>query len=153
MEQQNWYEEQSLDDITLGQLEELCFVTANQRSIIDLAKQELKNKEEVLDKLEAKIMTVLDKFGKKNYKSAHALFYVTEDLRIGQPATPEAKSAFRNYLHENHLEDMLSVNSNTLKSYVKAQREIAFEENREPSKIPGLDEPMIIRRLNMRKGK
>lgn len=124
--------------------------------------RELKQKFEdetskVSEKLEAKkreLLTIMEKAGLDNQRIAGlGIVYTQSKFTVSMPKDPEKKKDFFNYLREKGIfEDTVTVHSNTLNSYYKTEMDNAIEAGNTDFKIPGLDEPKLVKTLNMRKG-
>lgn len=144
-----------MSSVTVEQLEAMVKDYADLRSEIELDKVELSAKNETLDELEGKIAATLKELGKQSYKSEAGLISRVERWRVNLPQTPDEKQQLRDYLREKGLEDMLTVNSNTMNSYyMKEWDEVKAHGDPEEAmnfRIPGIGEPKVHEILSFRK--
>lgn len=103
--------------------------------------------------IEAKIMEVLKEEGKDSYKSEFGTVSISHRTSFKIPGSPEEKKLFWDYLREKGVfENLITVNSNTLNSFCKTEREQAIEEGRGLEfNIPGIQPPVINEVLSLRK--
>jgi hypothetical protein len=149
-------QDKPIDQITMQELDLLGQVIFKQRQACEEQEKILDSYKEKLAKLQAKMISVLEKFGRSNYSiPGQGMLIKSERLTVTLPKTPEDKDAFYKYLKDKNLfEDIVTVNSMTLNAFYKKEFDIAAKEGRAVGfKIPGISDPKIITTLNMRKGK
>ncbi len=157
MSEENYFEQDKpVDQVTLKELDQLTTDIFNQRAMCELIEDDLKTHNKKLESLQGKMISILDRFGRSNYDvPGVGKLVVAERSYVGLPKTPQDKEAFYAYLKEKKVfDEMISVNSQTLNSYYKHEREIAREEGHALDfKIPGIGEPSTSTTLRMTKGK
>ncbi len=154
MEQENWYAdtEKPLSETTLQEFEVLCRAAFEQNEKISEMEDILKEEEKKLTAIKNKIHAILQQHGKDNYKSSYGTVYLSNIFQVTQPKTEEEKEQLFQYLKGRGLGSMLSVNSKTLQSFCKQEFE-ACQVNGHEFNIPGVKDPVIVKRLNMKRGK
>ncbi len=149
-------QDKPIDQITMQELDLLGQLIFRQKKECEEAEKVLEGKKFTLTKMQAKMISILEKFGRSNYSiPGSGMLIKSERLTVTLPKTPEDKDAFYEYLkNKNLFEDIVTVNSMTLNAFYKKEFEIAAEEGRAVGfKIPGISEPKTITTLNVRKGK
>ncbi len=140
------------NEITVQQLKDKLETIYKQRELIDEEKSRLREKESTLDALEFEALNILESLNLKSFDfgSAVAERRVRESVKVPHN---ENRELFFNYLKEKGIfESMVTVHSNTLNSWFKAEREIAVQEQRFLN-IPGLEAPVASNILAIRKKK
>lgn len=131
-----------MEQVTLQEMNDLgkqiAELREKEREASDVKKAITKDLEEA----EAKATQILMDKELKNYRSPFGLMSLAMLTSAKTPKTPEAKAAvFELLRREGRYDDMVSVNSQTLNSYVKEQCELAREQ--------GLPEPEILKLLEV----
>lgn len=142
-------------DVTLNDLEALCAQIATERSICDQISAVKKEQDRKLEDQERKLLDLLRALEKTSYQSKVGTFSVSHRLSVRIPGTPEARTAFFDYLKNRGLfEQMITVNSATLNSFYKNEFEIAKEQGDGMDfEMPGIGEPSISETISFRKAK
>lgn len=145
-------EEVETSDVSLKAINELIEkIKANrdQKEKLDEQLSELAREKETL---EVKLIEYLKDSGMTSFKGPHGQAIITKRKRVSQPATPEDKAAFFDYLKEQGLfEAMVSVNSNTLSSWAVTEIESKKKEGIFGWVPPGLKEPSEYESISLRK--
>lgn len=150
----NWAEEKPIEAVSLQAFEELCRKTTEQDKVVDKLKAELKLEQEKADDLYAEIQKILAAHNKDNYKSAVGTFYRYSRWNWKIPSSLEAKTKFFDFLKQKGIFlELVSVNSNTLNSFCKAEYEAAKEAGNVDFKVPGLEAPTAMEKIGFRKSK
>jgi hypothetical protein len=130
--------------LAVGELHDLSEEISKKRG-------ELKLLTDSEEKLERKIMGILEDTGLKSFKSPYGTVTLANRFSVKFPKEPEVKKDLETWLRErNVFEGMWSVNYATLNSFFKAEMEAAERENRMVD-VPGL-EPTSESYLQFRKG-
>jgi hypothetical protein len=107
-----------------------------------------------LKEQEAKVISMLEKTGKKRYVSDAGNATLVQELSVQTPKTPEQKRAFFSWIERNLGEDArdvyMTVNSRTLNSFYKEQTELAAMRG-EVLSVDGLEDPITVTKLSFRK--
>lgn len=142
-----------MNDITVKELDALVLEMKKQREITAEADAKLTEENKKLAILEAKAVEHLDALGKDNYKSENGTIGFRNDWRFNLPADPDAWGNLFGYLKEKNLYDsMVTINSQKLNSFAKAEMKIAEEDGSIMDfKIPGLEQPKLYKKLTFRK--
>lgn len=144
--------ETEMDDITLTEFEALGDKCFDLKREITLDDRVLKEKKADLLKLQNKVMSYLQKYGKKNHQFKSGLFSVTQRTSVRLPQGDE-KEKFFTYLKEKGIfEDMVHMNSQTLNSFYKAEMESHLADGDVTWEMPGVGEPIVSLIPSMRKG-
>jgi predicted ribosome quality control (RQC) complex YloA/Tae2 family protein len=146
---------QEAKSLTVVQFEKLCEELTRQRAAYDDKAEELKEEGKKLQEMENKILMCLKELELDSYKSKHGTVSITHRTSFTVPKDPEAKAAFFEYLRDRGVYDSLvTVNSQTLNSFCKAELEAAIEEGRGLDfQIPGIGEHKVFESISFRKAK
>jgi hypothetical protein len=142
-------------ETTVLDMEQLTEKIQAKRLEIDQAQDVVKELNKQLASLELTMMEKLHELGKDSYKSEVGTISIIHRTSFKTPKTPEEKAAFFDYLRAKNMFDALvSVNSQTLNSFCKAELETAIAEGRGLDfKIPGIGEPTVQEIIGFRKAK
>lgn len=142
---------ENLADISIADFEKLLleFFDANQK--IDGLKHQI----DILSKskflLEQKVIAILKAGNIKKYTSGGVSISLKDRVSVKTPKTEEDKAAFFAWLKERGVEEQyLTVNSQSLNSLYKQEREAALERGDLDFKIPGIGEETIYTTLSIR---
>ena len=131
-------------------------------NLIELA-YKLKNEKEALEtqaeaiganltEAQNKLLAFMEQFEKTSYKSKFGNIIRAQKTSVRVPKDPDSKAAFFKYLDKKGIkDDLLSVNSQTLNSFYKAEKEASIAAGAEEFSIPGLEAPTVYFQLQMRK--
>lgn len=112
----------------------------------------LKEKNEELDALNARILRAFEVMGIDSLKSHGFTFYPETKNSVSVPKTREDKEALFNFLAERGIYwDMVSINSMTLNALYKSLADEAMEKGNLDFRLPGIGEPKTYTTLRMRK--
>lgn len=146
------FEQEAPSDVTLKELNTICGLYKEKRAEKKAADEVVKSISAEISKLEAKILGYLDEYGMKNFSGSFGQVIRQKRYSVKQPRTPEAKEAFFDYLRgQGIFEDMVSVNSRTLQSWVRQEIEAKKEEGLRDFVPPGLEPPDIVETISLRK--
>jgi hypothetical protein len=140
------------DDVTMKDFESLI----EQAYKLKAEKEEFESKAEAvgatLTELQTKLLAYMEQFDKTSYKSKFGNIIRAQKSSVKVPKDPEAKALFFKYLESKGIkDDILTVNSQTLNSFYKAERDAAIAAGAEEFSIPGLEAPTAYFQLQMRK--
>ena len=142
------------DDVTLSQLDQLCMDLADLREKIDDVKNTKSALEQEYEELSQKIVSYLNAHQKDKYDTPLGTFSIRRRLTYATPKTPEEREAFFGYLKKQGVfDDLITVNSQTLNAYAKRELETAKEEGRTDFEIPGLGDPNLYEKIQIRRKK
>lgn len=151
VEQENWWAEEAMEDVTLDAFEKLvdqCFELQAEIRELDLQRKE---KNEVLNVLQEKVIAYLDKYKKKDHSGRKGNITVKVEAYPSVPKDPQKKKQFFWYLKEKGVfDDLITVNSQTLRAFYKEEQEM--NKDNPDFNIPGL-EPYERVKLHMRRKK
>jgi hypothetical protein len=109
------------------------------REEYDKASKAQKEASELKSLLESKMLDALEETDLLRFDVHDAMFIVINKTSAKTPKTPEDREKFFDYLREQGVyEDMITVNSNTLNSYVKTEEALATERGELDFSIPGI---------------
>lgn len=142
--------------ITVEQIETLCKNLADKRMEVEDKKRPYTQASEELEQIEQQVADALIEMGKDGYKSEYGTVSRRTEERFNLPQTPEDREKFFNFLKEKGVfEQMITINSNTYNSFVKAEKE-ALEQREGPEaalhfSLPGVPEAKSRQVLSFRK--
>lgn len=146
------FETEKPSDITLKELAGLCIKMRDLRTDKKVLDDQIKEINSELKKVETKILENLDEYGMKNFSGDWGTVSRTRRYSVKQPGTPAEKGKFFDYLRDQGVfEDLVSVNSRTLCSFVKQEIESKKEDGIDDFVPPGLNSPEIIETITLRK--
>ena len=135
-------EEQDLENkknATVKELNDTVDLMFEQYRIYEDAKAKASEEYGKYKKLEVKVMDLLENEGMAKYQTKSGTFTWRYSSSFKTPKTPEEKDAFFGYLKDKGVFDqMISVNSKTMNSYLKEQEEIYEESGGLEFKVPGI---------------
>lgn len=148
---ESWEEKAELPAVTVQELKNMCQLLLSRRDDHDRALEEAKKTKEEVDKLEHKILSYMKEYGLPMFEGPFGRVSVKNYATVSQPATPEDKALFFDYLKEQGIYDqMISVNSRTLNSWVNREIE-SKEKNGEFGWVPpGLQAPGNFQKLSVK---
>lgn len=143
-----------MDGVTLQELDMICAEYAAKRQEKEKLDAEVREREKELFALEQKIQAYLEANNKTKYSvDGVGTFNVVERFSYKIPRTPEAKEKFFSYLRDKGVyEDLINVNSQTLNAFCKGQLEEARDRQDFNFTIPGLEEPTLFKKVQLRRG-
>lgn len=141
--------------VTLAEMEELVAeFLATEDELETLKRQKVKPLEEKIAVLEGRILDVLWSNDITSYRAKAVTVIRATRYTVATPKTQEDKAAYFAWLRAKSEETywaQMSVNSQTLNSFYKAEMEVAKESGDIDFKIPGLGEPEAKPYLTRRK--
>lgn len=148
----SWGDEEPINEVTVKELSELCSSMKELREEKSGLEKEVKAINTKLTDIQAKILNYLDEYGMKNFSGDFGTVIRSKKYSVRQPGSPEAKEAFYDYLKKQGIfEELISVNSRTLASWVKKEIEAKKEEGIYDFVPPGIDTPETIETISLRK--
>lgn len=118
---------------------------------IEAHKRVVKGLNEQLGLIENQAIEALTALNLTSVKHEKGTLILTTRFSVKNPATPEDKKAFYDYLKEKQLfENMVSVNSNSLNAWYKAEMEAAKQSGDFGFKVPGIAEPSAYQQVSLR---
>lgn len=111
-----------------------------------------KDKEKELAELNRVICAEFERLDKTSYVGRRCQLVLVQKMNVTMPKDPDDKRAFFDYLkHKGIMEDMVSVNHNSLNAFFKAELAEAVATGDHGFKIPGLSEPKAYQYLSFKK--
>lgn len=136
-----------MSDTSIATMEALCSEAFQLRIQIDAIEDGLKEKRELLDALNSKILLLLEAHNKNKWETNSGVFQIRERTSVRTPKTDEEKRKLFEWLQNKGIFwSTVSVNSNTLNALYKNQMEVAAQEGTDVV-IPGVGEPEIYRQI------
>ena len=124
---ENWEKPSEMDAVTVKEFSQICESLVKLRDKKDEIEEQLKLANIDIKKCEAKILEYMKEYGIPQWKGPFGTLSIKTNRSISQPATPEDREAFFDYLRAQGIfEEMISVNSRTLSSW--AAKEIEAKE-------------------------
>lgn len=151
----DWFQESEVaaSDMSVSDFDALCSRAFEQRKKIDGMKEELKQEQEEMRKLESKILAQMELWDKKNYSCPFGKVQVSNKFVVPVPKSEEAKRLlFEEFKRRGIFYQYATVNSNSLNSWYKQELEEAQRNGIAALDIPGLESPTHISILSFRKG-
>ncbi len=140
--------------VTVQELDGLIEEMYDQQLATDAAETVFEAEKSTLSNMKARVLTILQQHNKPNYRTGRGLVSVTKRFTVAHPKDPAARAKFFEYLRGKGIfEDLVSVHSQTLNSYYKAEMDAAIAQGNTDFSIPGVAEPKLVETLAMRKGK
>jgi hypothetical protein len=140
------------EDVTLREFEgliEKAYELKKQKEEFEMQAETVGAK---LTEVQTQLLAFMEQFDKTSYKSKFGNIIRVQKSSVKVPKDPEAKALFFKYLESKGIkDDILTVNSNTLNSFYKAEKEAALAAGAEEFSIPGLELPTAFFQLQMRK--
>jgi len=128
-----------MTDITVKELDELHRKLFDTKLEYEASKAATSTIYDDYKKLQEELAAKLEELGKSEYRTEDGMFKVRYTETFLTPKTPEDKESFYNYLRDKGVyEDMISVNSQKLNSFCKAEAEIAEQKGELDFQIPGI---------------
>ena len=139
-------------DITIETMNKQISLVAELRSQEAEASMKKKVITDQLEIEEGRMLDMLTESNLKNYRGPDGMAAISLRTSVRLPQTDEDKAKFYEHLKELGLyESMISVNSQKLNSFYKAQLEQALEEGRADFQVPGITEVTMTPILSFRK--
>lgn len=139
--------------VTLSDLNTLGQEIKNIRDEIGKYKLAIADLQEALDGKEGQFIQMLKDNGMEKYfVPGVGTAFVSTRFTYKVPKTPEERAAFFDYLKKKGVyEGMVTVHSQTLNSWARAELDAAITEGATDFKVPGLGDPSMYETLNIRK--
>ena len=148
-----WQEEDEAvnSDLTSQRFEALCDEAFELRFKIDALKAEQRMVQQELNRKQEVIQAHLDQVGKTKHAGRKGTISMKVETYPSVPKEPAKRNAFFQWLKDRGLfEDMITVNSQTLRGFYKAEKEASGDDP--DFEIPGL-EPFERISLTFRRSK
>ena len=151
---ESWEDKTELPAVTVTELQGLCKLLLSKKEDHERALEAAKKTSEAVVELEQRILKYMKEYGLPMFEGPFGRASVKNYSTVAQPATHEDRKSFFDYLKEKGIyEEMISVNSRTLNSWVNREIE-AREKNGEFGWVPpGLQAPGNFQRLTIKGGK
>jgi hypothetical protein len=145
-------DEKKIEETKLKDLQVMIKTAFDLQTEVKRIEDQASEKQEELDKLKFKMNSILGEHNMSYFKSEFGSITRKAEFSVKVPKLQADREAFFAYLREKELFDqMITVNSKTLNSYVKEQRDAALDEGVVDFSIPGIEPGIEIYRISMRK--
>lgn len=151
----NFYEEKSLESVTMSELQGMVTAYAAKRKEKEAIADTLSEKNAEIDALEAKIMSVLEAHNQEKFSvTGIGTIYTSNKYQVSYPKDPEQAAKVREFCLANGLENELTINHNKLNALYKSKKEEhELSGNLDLSNvIPGIGEPKVHKTIGLRRG-
>lgn len=145
---------ESVNPSTLSEMESLVEHLAIAKQELEKIAEEEKKIQAIRRDLENQIMKKLKEVGNTTYVSKFGRASIKTTLSYKTPKDMEAKKQLFEYIKakgDDVYYSLLSVNSQTLNSWAKAEHQYAIDNNIFPFEISGLEEPISYETIAFRK--
>lgn len=143
-----------MSSTSLTEMEELVGLLAQSKSELEKLSDTEKELQKVRRDIEGKIMAKLKEIGNTGYLASVGRVDIRTSLSYKTPKDFDAKKQLFDYIKakgDDVYMSLLSVNSQTLNAWAKAETKAAAEANIFPFEIPGLEEPISYETISFRK--
>ena len=143
-----------MENVSLSEMESLVQKLAQVKKTLEEISEQEKKAQEVRRELEGRILSHLKTNGTTGYLSSVGRVDIRTSLSYKTPKEFDAKKKLFDYIKakgEDVYLSLLSVNSQTLNAWAKAETKAAAEANIFPFEIPGLEEPISYETISFRK--
>lgn len=146
--------EQNNVDISVQRLNQMVEQLAQLRAeeeTLDLERKKLQMK---LDALEGQLMEILEEQGMSSFTAPSGLINLVHKSSVTTPKTLEQKRSLFKYLSDRGVfEELVSVNSQTLNSFYRAEEAMALERGEFDFSLPGVGQPSVRNQLRFTRKK
>lgn len=146
--------EQNNVDISVQRLNQMVEQLAQLRAeeeTLDLERKKLQMK---LDALEGQLMEILEEQGMSSFTAPSGLINLVQKSSVTTPKTLEQKRSLFKYLSDRGVfEELVSVNSQTLNSFYRAEEAMALERGDFDFNLPGVGQPSVRNQLRFTRKK
>lgn len=148
------FEEKPLDQTTIQELDNMVKKCFELRAEYETLKDQASEKHGEYEAMQAKVQSVLEATGRLKHETpgAGTISMVTK-YQVSFPKDAENAAKFRQYLMDNGMDSMLTMNHQTLNGFYKSKLEEAGEGADPSNVLPGIDSAEARVTLSMRKGK
>jgi hypothetical protein len=148
------FSEKPLDQTTIQELDAMVKQCFTLRAEYESLKDQASDKHTELETMQAKVQSILEATGRLNHSTPGAgTIGVRTQYTISFPKDSERAAEFRQYLVDNGLDSMLTMNHQSLNAFYKSKLEEAGEDADPSQVLPGIGAPEQRITLSMRKGK
>jgi hypothetical protein len=149
---ESWDKKKEMPELTLKAFEGLIEDAFKVRAEIDSEEAALDIKKAFLKAKQDIILGYMVEFKKDSYKTQFGQIIKKKNWSVATPKTPEDRAAFFDYLKQKGIfDEMVTVHSKTLNSFVSQELEAAKESGDIDFKVPGIGEPKIFESIAMKK--
>ena len=146
------FEEKPLDQTTIAELDGMVKKCFELRAEYEALKDQASDKHAEFEAMQAKVQSILEATGRLNHEcpGVGKISMVTK-YHVSFPKDPDAAAEFRQYLMDNGMDSMLTMNHQTLNGFYKSKLE-ELGEGADPTRVlPGVGAPEQRVTLSMRK--
>ena len=143
-----------MENVSLNEMESLVQKLAQVKKKLEEISEQEKKAQEVRRELEGQILSHLKTNGTTGYLSSVGRVDIRTSLSYKTPKDFEQKEKLFEYIkskgHDVYI-SLLSINSQTLNAWAKAETQSAIDQGIFPFSIPGIDEPISYETITFRK--
>ena len=150
-----------VEDVSIEQLKQLTLRLKEKKAELEAAKKTVSILQEERREIEQEYLQLLEASELDNFKCEHGMVYTSEIETVRTPQTIEDKKLLFEHLKslptrtegvtDDAFFEYATINSQSLNSLYKQQKEIAFEKGDYSFSMPGIGEPSTHTRLGFRK--
>lgn len=155
MDNMNFFEEKPLSEVSVAELQAMVKELFEKRKEVEELEEVVKEKNAYVDGLKQKVLSILEAHNQDNFQvSGVGSVYRSTKMQVSYPKDPEQAAKFRQYLIDNGMESMLTLNHQTLNAFYKSKVSEAESQGLPIDNVlPGISEPSVFVTIGMRKGK
>jgi len=143
------------EDFTFKQVDSIIEQIVKMREQVESKENEISELNKQLTNLKQQAVGILEGLERDSYQSPLGTIYRAKKISIATPKTWEEKQAFLEYLKgkggDTLAQSYITFNSNSLKSFVKAELDAREMEGNFDTTIPGLQPPTEYYDLGFRR--
>jgi len=144
--------ERPMKAVTLQELDQLIEQMYDEQLAVEAVKTRLDEVEAVFNNTKNRVLSIFQEFNKPSYRTGRGMVVRQKRFTVAHPKDPEQKAKFYQFLKDKGIfEDMVTVHSQTLNSYYKAEMEAAIEAGATDFEMPGVGEPKMVEILVLRR--
>lgn len=148
------FSEKPLNETTIQELDAMVKKCFELRSEYEALKDAASQKHDEYEIMQFKIQNILEATGRLNHNTPGAgTISVVTKYQVSFPKDAENAAKFRQYLMDNGMDSMLTMNHQSLNGFYKSKLE-ELGDGADPTKVlPGIEAPEARVTVSMRKGK
>jgi hypothetical protein len=145
-------DEKPVEAVTIAELSAACEQMYALKDEMKALEAAVKEKQSAYSDIERRVLATFEAHNLSNFECTSGKVIRSNRVSVKQPASPEAKAAFFEYLRSKGIfEEMVSVNSKTLAAYVKREIDQAELDGNMGFVPPGLERPTRFEFVALRK--
>ena len=151
----DFFEEKELDQVSVSELQGMVKTLFEKRAEYEELEKLSKEKSAEVESLKIKVLSIMETHNMTKFPvDGVGTVYTQNKYQVSFPKEPDKAAQLRQYLVDNELAQMLTVNHQTLNSFYKSKVEEVLANGGSPTDVlPGVGEPQVHVTVAMRKGK